>query len=80
MDRDKIEKIIVGVLCGHSIEKAVDKILKLHQEQVKNNQILQDLLKEQEEIIMSPIRFNGVHVDKIKQVFAKHGIEFEQQF
>lgn len=30
MDRDKIEKIIVEVLCGHSIEKAVDKILKLH--------------------------------------------------
>ena len=45
-----------------------------------SQKILKDLLNEQEEVIMSPIRFNGVHVDKIKQVFKKYGVEFEQQF
>ena len=58
--------------------KAIKEALSIHDG--INNQILQDLLKEQEEVIMSPIRFNGVHVEKIKQVFKKYGVEFEQQF
>ena len=42
--------------------------------------ILEGLLNEQEEVISSPIRFNGVHIDKIKQIFEKYGITLEQEF
>jgi len=42
--------------------------------------ILSDLMKEQEEIINSPIRFNGVHIDKIKQIFEKNGINYDVGF
>lgn len=40
--------------------------------------LLNQCLKEQEEVISSPIRFDGVHVDKLKQVFLKNGIELEE--
>jgi len=40
--------------------------------------LLNQCLNEQEEIISSPIRFNGVDVNKIKQVFLKHGIEVDE--
>lgn len=60
--------------------KKLKEQLKDAKESGNNNQILQDLLNEQEEIIMSPIRFNGVHVQKIKEVFSKYGVEFEQGF
>ena len=42
--------------------------------------ILEDLLKEQQEVVSSPIRFNGVSIEKIKQVFEKYGIILEQEF
>lgn len=42
--------------------------------------IFSDLMKEQQEIISSPIRFNGVHVNKIKKVFEKHGFKTEPTF
>jgi hypothetical protein len=42
--------------------------------------MLEDLLNEQEEVISSPTRFNGVHIEKIKQVFEKYGITLEQEF
>ncbi len=40
--------------------------------------ILRDILKEQQEIISNPVRFNGVSIEKIKEVFKKHGI-YEQE-
>jgi hypothetical protein len=42
--------------------------------------LLNQCLNEQEEIINSPIRFNGVHVNRIKEVFLKNGIEDEPSF
>ena len=36
--------------------------------------LLNQCLKEQEEIVSSTIRFNGVHINKLKQVFLKNGI------
>ena len=36
--------------------------------------LLSDMLKEQKEVINSPIRFNGVSIEKIVQVFEKYGI------
>ena len=46
----------------------------------RGKQLLKELLDEQQEVISSPIRFNGVHIEKIKQVFAKYGIRIEQEF
>lgn len=60
--------------------KKLKEQLREANESGNNNQILQDLLNEQEEIVMSPIRFNGVHINKIKQVFAKYGVEIEREF
>lgn len=42
------------------------------------NSLLNQCLKEQEEIISSPIRFNGVRISKLKQVLLKHGIEADE--
>ena len=39
------------------------------------DKILEDILSHQQEIISNPIRFNGVHVEKIKEVFRKYGID-----
>ena len=40
----------------------------------RGSSLLNQCLKEQEEIISSPIRFNGVHINKLEQVFLKNGI------
>jgi len=45
---------------------------------VSGNSILKQCLNEQQEIISSPIRFNGVHITKLKQVFLKNGIEADE--
>ena len=58
------------------------------QEAVKNcnlqnvvgSALLNDVLNEQEEIISNPHRFNGVHIVRIKQVFAKYGIIITDTF
>lgn len=46
----------------------------------KQEKLLYDLLNSQQEIISSPIRFNGVHVDHIKQLFARNGIQVDLNF
>lgn len=58
-----------------SIE-AHKKICDLHI--ISSTSLLNQCLNEQEEIICLPIRFNGVHVNKIKQVFLKNGIEVDE--
>lgn len=45
---------------------------------VSGSSLLNQCLSEQEEIISSPIRFNGVHINKLKQVFLKNGIEADE--
>jgi len=42
--------------------------------------ILQELLEEEQEVLMSPHRFNGVHVSHIKRIFEKYGIVNEPKF
>jgi hypothetical protein len=39
--------------------------------------ILEELLSKQKEVISSPIRFNGVSVSDIEEVFRNHGIEIK---
>ncbi len=48
--------------------------------QVDYRQLLKEVLHFQQEIISSPLRFNGVHIDTIKEVFARYGIEYTQSF
>lgn len=55
-----------------------EKVLRLFD--VVGSALLSDLMKEQQEIISSPIRFNGVHIDKVKQVFEKNGIKYDVGF
>ena len=43
-------------------------------------EMLDDLMKCQEEVVSSPIRFNGVSVERMKQVFEKHGIKYDVGF
>ncbi len=43
-------------------------------------QIYEELMAEQEEIISSPIRFNGVHIQKIQDIFSKYGIDTALNF
>lgn len=55
-------------------------IVKLHNDSLKKQPLLTDVLVESEEVLCSPIRFDGVHVNKIKAVFAKYGIVEEDKF
>ena len=41
---------------------------------IVGGKVLSQCLNEQEEIISSPVRFNGIHINKIKEVFLKNGI------
>ena len=43
-------------------------------------QLLKECLAEQQEIISSPLRFNGVHIERIKEVFRRNGIIHENEF
>ena len=42
--------------------------------------LLEDIQNEEKEILMSPIRFNGVHIKKINEIFNKYGIKTETKF
>jgi hypothetical protein len=50
--------------------------LRIHD--VSGISLLNQCLKEQEEIVNSPIRFNGIHINKLKQVFLKNGIDADE--
>jgi hypothetical protein len=47
---------------------------------VSKRELLNDLLMNQEEVISSPIRFNGVAIEKLKQIFEKNGVKYESPF
>lgn len=47
---------------------------------VSGSALLTDLLKAQQEIISSPLRFNGVAIEDIKRIFADYGIKYEPPF
>lgn len=60
---------------------AIDELIKDYKRLSNERDIIfSEILDYEEEIISSPIRFNGVHVNKIKQVFIEHGVKFEQKF
>ena len=42
--------------------------------------LLNEVLDHQQEVISSPIRFNGVHIDTIKQLFGKYGLTYKDMF
>lgn len=69
------------------IVKALDEkkltVIQAHQKlcglySAVGSSLLNQCLKEREEVISSPIRFDGVHVNRLKQVFLKNGIELEE--
>jgi hypothetical protein len=62
---------------GVAINTLIEEYIKLSNER---DQILAEIIDCEEEIISSPIRFNGVHVNKIKEVFINHGVRFEIGF
>lgn len=47
---------------------------------VSGSALLTELLNKQKEIVSNPIRFNGVAVDDIKEMFARYGIDFKEPF
>lgn len=67
-----------GVRFNDGFESGARWALSLCEDKVSS--ILSDLMKEQEEVISSPIRFNGVHIEKIKEVFEKIGIKYDVGF
>ena len=52
----------------------------LHLADVNGSALMKELLNSQQEIISSPIRFNGVSNEDIKRIFAEYGIKYEQLF
>lgn len=42
--------------------------------------ILNDCMSQRQEVLMNPIRFDGVHVEKLAEVFRRNGIELEPIF
>ncbi len=74
-NRKKIEDILLTDY-GCFDDFTVDKLCGLYI--VSGSSLLNQCIKEQEEIISSPIRFNGVHINKLKQVFLKNGIEADE--
>lgn len=95
-DRDKLLDVAGFLQGWLAFKKPVppDEVVRLHFDLVmevlaKNNEVLNligqrellnELINNQEEIISSPIRFNGVSIQKIKQVFEKNGVKYESPF
>lgn len=78
--RQQIENAIVeSSVEGHiDLNDLTNKLLDLII--VIKRQLLNDMLMNQEEIISSPIRFNGVSIEKLKQIFEKNGVKYESPF
>lgn len=83
------EEIIIGGCVFKPVTEKIygkdidDKEIILNQRKVKSKMlegILKELLAEENEVLMSPIRFNGVSTIHIKQIFEKYGIVNESKF
>ncbi len=73
--KERIEKDIdrVGAIAVEIPEQAHNPI--------DGKKLLQDLLLESRETICTNgLRFEGVHVEKLKQVFETHGIKYKTPF
>jgi len=73
--------------CKHYNNGFIDGV-KFTEEQLKNCNLqnvngcalLKKILDNQQEVISSPIRFNGVSNEDIKRIFSEFGIEYKQPF
>jgi hypothetical protein len=75
----KIEDILIHTdLKEWQIEDITKELLDLYI--VSKLELLNDMLMNQEEVISSPIRFNGVSIEKLKQIFEKNGVKYESPF
>ena len=72
----------IKALTAYNIEPNIIKSMLNNLEEIvaEKKALLADLMNEQQEVINSPIRFNGVRVEKIKQVFEKYGVKSDVGF
>jgi len=70
-----LERLKVG---DQSLLNAHDGVLDLFS--VMQRDMLNDMIMQQEEIVSSPIRFNGVHIENIKKIFKNNGTEYKPPF
>ena len=84
IDIEAMKQQVENAIVESSVEGHIDlndltnKLLDLFI--VSKRQLLNDMLMNQEEIISSPIRFNGVSIEKLKQIFEKNGVKYESPF
>jgi len=75
----KIREILSGKgLTERDFDEATKEILDLYN--VMQRDILNDMIMQQEEIVSSPIRFNGVHIENIKKIFKNNGTKYQSPF
>jgi hypothetical protein len=73
------KKIIEIITQTHLTPKEqANKVLDLFS--VMQRDMLNDMIMQQEEIVSSPIRFNGVHIENIKKIFKNNGTEYQPPF
>ena len=70
-----LERLQVG---DQALINAHDEVLNLFS--VMQRDMLNDMIMQQEEIVSSPIRFNGVHIENIKKIFKNNGTEYQPPF
>ena len=70
-----LERLQVG---DQALLNAHDEVLDLFS--VMQRDMLSDMIMQQEEIVSSPIRFNGVHIENIKKIFKNNGTEYQPPF
>jgi BMFP domain-containing protein YqiC len=47
---------------------------------VDANKLYQEIIAAQEEVLCSPLRFTGVSIEKIKQIFSNYGVDTTSKF
>ena len=67
-----IEKSINTILLNYLSECEAHHATKNIMEEI-GNRLYRDLMSNKKEILMSPIRFSGVHENMIKHIMEEHG-------
>ncbi len=78
MKKKILEILEEGKKYGYNNEAIANELLNLHI--VMQRDMLNDMIMQQEEIVSSPIRFNGVHIENIKKIFKNNGTEYQSPF
>jgi hypothetical protein len=64
-----------------ALESGKISVIDAHKKIMANcASILNDCMDKKQEVLMNPIRFEGVHVEKLAEVFRRNGIEHEPLF